>query len=106
MLELFTTKPVFQGNDEIHQLEVIYSVLGTPTETNWPAAKDLPWYELVRPKSEVAPRFREGFAKWLTPGALDLAERLLCFDPARRVGAEEAMAARYFEEEPRMERPR
>ncbi|KAG0709671.1 kinase-like domain-containing protein [Suillus ampliporus] len=28
MLELFTKKPVFQGNDEIHQLDVIYRILG------------------------------------------------------------------------------
>ncbi len=32
MLELFTKKPVFQGNDEIHQLDVIYRILGTPTQ--------------------------------------------------------------------------
>ena len=30
MLELFTKKPIFQGNDEIHQLDVIYKILGTP----------------------------------------------------------------------------
>ena len=29
MLELFTKKPVFQGNNEIHQLDVIHKILGT-----------------------------------------------------------------------------
>lgn len=63
MLEMFTTKPIFQGNDEIHQLEVIYSVMGTPDETSWPGVRDLPWYELVRPKQEIASKFREQFNK-------------------------------------------
>ena len=31
MLELFTEKPVFQGNDEIRQLDVIYKIIGTLT---------------------------------------------------------------------------
>jgi len=30
MLELFTKKPVFQGNDEIHQLDIIHKILSTP----------------------------------------------------------------------------
>ena len=63
MLELFITKPVFQGNDEIHQLEVIYSLMGTPRESDWPALKDLPWYELVKPKESLPSKFRETFAK-------------------------------------------
>lgn len=63
MLELFLKKPVFQGNDEIHQLEVIYSIMGTPSETNWPAVKGLPWYELVKPKEDLPSKFREMFTK-------------------------------------------
>jgi CTD kinase subunit alpha len=63
MLELFVTKPVFQGNDEIHQLEVIYNVVGTPTEGDWPGLQELPWYELVKPKEVIPSRFRDYFTK-------------------------------------------
>lgn len=63
MLELFVTKPVFQGNDEIHQLEVIYGIMGTPSESAWPGVKEMPWYELVKPKEALLPRFRESFTK-------------------------------------------
>ena len=106
MLELFCGKPVFQGNDEIHQLEVIYSIMGTPDETVWPAVKDLPWYELVKPKQALPSKFRDSFTKWLTPAALDLAEGLLEFDVRKRLSAEDAMMAKYFvEEEPAMEMP-
>lgn len=106
MLELFCGKPVFQGNDEIHQLEVIYSIMGTPDEEAWPAVKDLPWYELVKPKEALPSRFEESFAKWLSPAALELAQGLLAFDSTKRLSAHEAMRARYFiDEEPGMELP-
>ncbi len=107
MLELFCGKPVFQGNDEIHQLEVIYAVMGTPDETKWPGVKELPWYELVKPKEEIVSRFREMFTKWLSPAALDLAEGLLEYDTTKRMTAEQAMKTAYFtEEEPGMEMPK
>ena len=63
MLELFCKKPVFQGNDEIHQLDVIYKVMGTPTVNEWPGLAELPWYELVRPKETIRNHFREYFQK-------------------------------------------
>jgi CTD kinase subunit alpha len=64
MLEMFVTKPVFQGNDEINQLEVIYSVMGTPDAALWPGVVDTPWYELVRPKEAIAPRFKPTFSRF------------------------------------------
>ena len=64
MLELFTKKPIFQGNDEIHQLEVIYKILGTPDSSRWPGVVELPWYELVRPKEVIPNRFRDLFQKY------------------------------------------
>lgn len=106
MLEIFTTKPVFQGSDEINQLEVIYSILGTPSASQWPGMTELPWYELVRPKEAMASRFRASFAKWLSPGAIAVIEGLLAFDPSQRLLADDALAMPYFTaEEPAMERP-
>ncbi|KAG2077380.1 Pkinase-domain-containing protein [Suillus decipiens] len=99
MLELFTKKPVFQGNDEIHQLDVIYRILGTPSTERWQGLTALPWYELVKPKDVIHGHFRELFSRWLSPAALDLAERLLAYDPTQRVTALEALEAPYFKEE-------
>jgi CTD kinase subunit alpha len=62
MLELFIRKPVFQGNDEIHQLEVIFNMMGTPHMESWPGLGGLPWYELVKPKVEYSSRLVEMFA--------------------------------------------
>jgi CTD kinase subunit alpha len=63
MLELFTKKPVFQGNDEIHQLDVIYKIIGTPSPDRWQGLVNLPWYELIKPKEVVRNHFRELFQK-------------------------------------------
>ncbi|TFK43496.1 kinase-like domain-containing protein [Crucibulum laeve] len=106
MLELFTKKPVFQGIDEINQLDVIYKIIGTPTPDRWTGVMNLPWYELVKPQEAIPNRFRELFRKWMSPAALDLAERLLAYDPSQRVTAAQAMQASYFtQEEPAAEPP-
>jgi len=63
MLELFTKKPVFQGNDEIHQLDVVHRIFGTPTVERWPAVMNLPWYELIKPRENIPNHFRELFQK-------------------------------------------
>ena len=63
MLELFTKKPVFQGADEIHQVHVVYKIMGTPTVEEWPGITSLPWYELLRPAEDIPNRFRELFKK-------------------------------------------
>ncbi|TFY82721.1 hypothetical protein EWM64_g1293 [Hericium alpestre] len=99
MLELFTKKPVFQGNDEIHQLEYIFKILGTPNSERWPGVTDLPWYELVKPKEAISNHFRDMFRKWLSPAGLDLAEHLLAYDPAKRATAVQALNAPYFKDE-------
>lgn len=70
MLELFTKKPIFQGNDEIHQLDVVYKILGTPTVERWPGVTSLPWYELVKPKDFIPNHFRELFQKYVLPFTL------------------------------------
>ena len=62
-LELFARRPVFQGQDEIHQLEVIFRMTGTPKEETWPTLTDLPWYELVKPKEVIESKLRESFSK-------------------------------------------
>jgi CTD kinase subunit alpha len=65
MLELYVRKPIFQGNDEIHQLDVIYSLMGTPNEETWPGVATLPWYELVKPKETLESRFIQYATKYV-----------------------------------------
>ncbi|KAI8584764.1 hypothetical protein K450DRAFT_168067 [Umbelopsis ramanniana AG] len=107
MLEFFTGKPVFNGSDEISQLEIIYKIMGTPDETIWPTVVDLPWWELMRPKQPLPAKFRELFARYvdyevlqqcflMSDGALELLEALLALDPSKRPSASDALKFPYF----------
>lgn len=114
-LELFTKKPVFQGNDEIHQVQVLLDILGPIQKQDWPGVETLPWYDLVRPRTddtgaemkEEAKGLRLLFDKKLPSDALDVAEALLRYDPSRRVSASQALRMNYFTRNtPRPEKPR
>lgn len=39
------------------------------------------------------------FARWMSPAGLDLAEKLLAYDPVQRVTAQDALEAPYFRQE-------
>ncbi|KAI7905710.1 kinase-like domain-containing protein [Cokeromyces recurvatus] len=99
MLEFFTGKAVFNGTDEVSQLDSIYKIMGTPSVETWPTVKDLPWFELVRPNENYASKFRESFESLLSPGALELSEALLSMDPLKRPSATEALEFNYFKHE-------
>ncbi|KAF9086116.1 kinase subunit of RNA polymerase II carboxy-terminal domain kinase I, partial [Mortierella sp. GBA35] len=109
MVELFTRRPIFQGNNEITQLENIWKTMGTPQKESWPGVDQLPWYELIKHLNTEsrASRFREMFGKLMSPAALDLAEALLSLNPKRRPTAVEALHsfAYFTEEEPAPCRP-
>ncbi|KAK9446699.1 kinase-like domain-containing protein [Limtongia smithiae] len=106
MVEMYTRRAIFQGQDELQQLEAIYELMGTPTKENWPEVEKLPWYELVKPAKERPSRFEELYGSVLSPHGLELAMALLALDPAKRPSAAAALESRYFtEEDPTPERP-
>ncbi|KAF9387145.1 kinase subunit of RNA polymerase II carboxy-terminal domain kinase I, partial [Podila verticillata] len=94
MVELFTRKPIFQGHNEIMQLDNIWKTMGTPRKETWPDVEQLPWYELIKHLNSESrtSKFREMFEKYMSPAALDLAEALLSLDPKRRPTAAEALS--------------
>ena len=92
MAELLTGRVLFQGESVIDQLGCVFSILGTPTETRWPDAKQLPDYGKVtfQPKSPqplvfVMPRLAE------EPLLGDLLENMICLDPRTRLTASRAL---------------
>ncbi|CDY56886.1 BnaC03g75260D [Brassica napus] len=81
MGELLSLKPLFRGKsqNDIDQLQQIFAVLGTPSETTWPGFTALPVL------SEL------GF---------DLLNRLLNVDPEKRLTVDEALNHAWFNEVP------
>jgi serine/threonine protein kinase len=88
LVEMLLAKPIFPGKNEAMQIDLIFSVLGTPTEENWPGVSSLKDYESMSTKkypnrlhSWVKARMRNG--QKLDEPTFDLIEKLLELDPEK-----------------------
>ena len=95
--EMLQREPYLQGETDIGQLNIIFSKLGTPTEEEWPEMKFLPDYFTVpaRPRPSMKKSFPDA-----TDDATALLQKLLCFDPQKRISATAAKRDPYFVMEP------
>jgi mitogen-activated protein kinase 1/3 len=83
-------------NDDRDQLNVIFDVIGTPSEAECGVFKSVAGYlrKLRRKAPRDLTRVYEGEAA--DGPALDLLRRMLCFDPARRIRMKDALAHPFF----------
>lgn len=59
--ELFVKKPLFQGNSEMTQLEIISKLCGTPSPEVWPDVVNLPLFASYRPRRYYRRVLKETF---------------------------------------------
>eukprot|EP00927_Polykrikos_kofoidii_P044832 TRINITY_DN38709_c0_g1_i1.p1 TRINITY_DN38709_c0_g1~~TRINITY_DN38709_c0_g1_i1.p1 ORF type:complete len:375 (+),score=62.20 TRINITY_DN38709_c0_g1_i1:83-1126(+) len=95
--EMATSAPLFGGDSEIDTIFKVFQKLGTPTEESWPGLKDLPDFKAT------FPRWRhKGWENirntrhQLGADGVDLLDKLLIFDPKRRLSARKALTYAYF----------
>lgn len=115
MAELLTKEPLFPGKSEIDQLNKIFKILGTPNKSIWPGFVDLPGSKAKfaeQPCNKLGEKFRRTAAYTpftpmavtarpvLSESGLDLLNRLLTFDPEKRITAQEALDHDWFREVP------
>eukprot|EP00252_Welwitschia_mirabilis_P000125 TRINITY_DN1008_c0_g1_i1.p1 TRINITY_DN1008_c0_g1~~TRINITY_DN1008_c0_g1_i1.p1 ORF type:complete len:816 (-),score=171.29 TRINITY_DN1008_c0_g1_i1:812-3259(-) len=106
MAELLAKEPLFNGKSEIDQLDKIFRTLGTPNEKIWPDFANLPGVKcnfVKQPYNKLRDKFPPtSFSgrPTLSERGFDLLNRLLTYDPKKRITAEEALRHDWFKEVP------
>jgi len=99
--ELFLRVPTFPGKAELHQVGLIFDLVGVPTEDTWPGIEKLPLWNKA-PFKLALPRWRILFPdkEILSDTGLELLQFMLECCPDRRITAAEAHEDPYFSESP------
>lgn len=96
--EMINRRPLFQGRNHLHQLQLILETLGSPSpaEMGWMKGMDAAQRVLTSfgPKRRVA--LARLFPAGTNPLALDLIDKLLQFDPTKRITVTQALAHPYL----------
>lgn len=94
--EMLLRKPLFPGNDYIHQLKLITQFIGTPTKEDlWFVSNDKARkFMLGLPK--CGPVDAKKHFPGADPGACDLLSQMLRLDPSSRITVDEALAHEYL----------
>ncbi|EGC38039.1 extracellular signal-regulated protein kinase [Dictyostelium purpureum] len=94
--ELLGRKPLFQGKDYIHQITLIIETIGSPSEEDISNIANEQARQFIRNMGYVPKvNFANLFPK-ANPDAINLLERMLCFDPNKRLTVEDALSHPYF----------
>ncbi|KAI7740016.1 hypothetical protein M8C21_028034 [Ambrosia artemisiifolia] len=96
-MELMNRKPLFPGKDHVHQMRLLTELLGTPSESDLGFIKN---EDAIRFIAQLPQHPRKSLPKTFPhvhPLAIDLVEKMLTFDPAKRITVEEALAHPYLE---------
>jgi len=100
--EMVMGQPLFAGKDEKEQLLKIFKTLGTPTKESWPHLSELSKYKMLYNNPEFSVNYaRVPFHKIcegkLDAQGVDLLERMLTYEPERRITAAAALKHPYLQ---------
>nr|KJB20602.1 hypothetical protein B456_003G155700 [Gossypium raimondii] len=94
--EIMTREPLFPGKDYVHQLRLITELIGSPDDASLGFLRSDNARRYVRQlpqcrKQQFSARFPN-----MSAGAVDLLEKMLVFDPDRRITVDEALSHPYL----------
>ncbi|OIT29685.1 PREDICTED: cyclin-dependent kinase G-2 isoform X1 [Nicotiana attenuata] len=106
MAEMLSKEALFNGKTEVDQIDKIFKILGTPNETIWPGFSKLPGVKVNFVKYQFN-SLRKKFPATsftglpvLSDAGFDLLNKLLTYDPEKRITADAALNHEWFREVP------
>ncbi|XP_004298829.1 PREDICTED: mitogen-activated protein kinase 4-like [Fragaria vesca subsp. vesca] len=94
--EIITREPLFPGKDYVHQLRLITELIGSPDDASLGFLRSDNTRRYVKQLPQIRrQQFSARFPN-MSPGALDLLEKMLVFDPTRRITVGEALCHPYL----------
>jgi len=96
--ELMLRAPLLPGNDATHQLELIFTLIGTPSAADIASIPNVSSREkLQRMPKKIVSSLDARFVD-CNPLGVDLLRKMLVFDPNKRITVEHALEHPYLEE--------
>ncbi|KAI9297951.1 Pkinase-domain-containing protein [Neoconidiobolus thromboides FSU 785] len=93
--QLLTGKPLIPGMTDIEQIDLIFQLMGTPDDQEWPEWRKLPGVDQLESIPNYPRSLEERFSN-LDRNTLDLLQKLLTYNPAERITAAQALEHPYF----------
>ena len=97
--EMLIGNPIFCGQSEIEQIDLIVKLLGTPEESDWPGLNNLKFFNMFSLKQNSKKNLKNNFSQ-LSKIGLHLISSMLIYDPIRRISAKDGIISNYFNENP------
>ncbi|GMH54606.1 hypothetical protein TrVE_jg9080 [Triparma verrucosa] len=95
--EMVNGRPLVTGTSEGDQLNRIFRLLGTPTLDQYPGLTDLPDYTADLAKHDP-PKSIATLVPSLGEVGVDLFEKMMAYDPGRRITAQNALSHPFFDD--------
>lgn len=102
--EMYKRRPILQGDSDLKQAQMIFSLCGSPTDETMPGWRDLPGCEGVEDWGKHRNTIRQNFSE-LSATGISLLEELLRLDWRTRINAIDALDHPYFKAAPLPARP-
>ena len=101
MCEMWTRRPIMQGDSEQKQLSLISNLCGSIIPEVWPSVERLELYSRLQLPKDQKRRIRERLRHYVRdPHAIDLIDKLLVLDPSKRLDSDGALNHDFFWEDP------